>query len=159
MRSFLIRTAVFLAVWLAVAGAAPADLAVGAAAAVMAALASLRLLPPAAHRSRPGSWIRLGLRVMLQSMTSGFDIARRAFHPALPLRPGMLRHELRLPPGPARGAFGTLASLVPGMLPAGTDGAGTLMVHCLDTDQPAATALAADEALLAEALGLRSAHG
>ncbi len=159
MRPLLIRAGLFLAIWLAVAGAAPVDLAVGAAAAVMAALASLRLLPPAAHRPRPGAWIRLGLRVILQSMTAGFDIARRAFHPALPLRPGMLRHRLRLPPGPARGAFGTLASLVPGTLPVGEVGPDTLVVHCLDTSQSAGAVLAADEALLAEALGLRPEHG
>lgn len=52
-----------------------------------------------------------------------------------------------------------LASLVPGTLPAGLDGGGAMLVHCLDVGQPVAAQLAIDEALLARAVGARHEHG
>ena len=153
----LVRTAGFMALWLVLAGAEPWGLAVGLGVAVAAALASRRLLPPGRGSLRPLAAGRLALRFVAQSWAGGLDVARRVFHPALPLRAGFVRYPVRLPPGPAAGAFGTLASLVPGTLPAGADSAG-LLVHCLDLDLPVRATLARDEALLAEALGVGT-HG
>lgn len=147
-----------MALWLALAGPEPWGLAVGLGAALLAARASLRLLPSGPARRLPLAWVRLTLRFLGQSWAGGLDVAARVFRPALPLRTGLLRYPLRLPAGPARGAFRTLASLVPGTLPAGED-AGRLLVHCLDLDLPVTATLARDEALLAEALGLGARHG
>ena len=75
------------------------------------------------------------------------------------LRPGFIVYQPRLPPGPARNAFCTITSLLPGSLPSGPDATRGIVVHCLDTSQPVAEQLAAEEALLIEAFGGRSSDG
>jgi multicomponent Na+:H+ antiporter subunit E len=149
------RAAGLLALWLLLTGAAPADLPVGAIAAVLAARASLRLLPPGKRRARPGALARIALRLLGQSILAGADVARRALSLRPSLRPGLVSHPMRLPPGPARDAFGALTSLLPGTVPCGLDERGALLVHCLDVGQPVAAQLTADEARLASALGER----
>jgi multicomponent Na+:H+ antiporter subunit E len=136
-----------------------ADLAVGALAAALAAWASLRLMPPGRSRWRWGAVARLGGRFLVQSVLGGIDLARRALDPRLPLDPGRLAYGTRLPGGPARAAFGVLTGQVPGTLPLGTDAQDRLIYHCLDVTRPVAQGLAADEALLARALGLDGADG
>ena len=93
------------------------------------------------------------LRFPRQSLIAGIDVARRALDPRLPLCPGFVTVSPRLPPGTPRDAFYALASLMPGTLPADTNEDGTLLVHCLDTGQPVAAQIAADEELFAQALG------
>ena len=124
MRLLAIRTALFLGLWLVVAGTDPAGLVVGLGTAGLAAFASRHLLPPGAARPRPAAWARLLLRFPGQSALAGGDVAVRALTPGLPLRPGFVRHPPRLPPGPARDAFALWASLVPGSLPAGNAAGG-----------------------------------
>lgn len=154
-RSVAVRAAGLLGFWLLLTGAAAADLPVGMLAVGAAVWASLRLLPPGARRVRPLALAMIALRIPQQSIAAGIDVARRALSPRLPLRPGLVSHALRFPPGPARDAFCTLTSLLPGTVPSGTDANDALWVHCLDLDQPVAAQLAADEARLARALGER----
>lgn len=153
--ALLVRTAGLLGVWLVVAGAAPAGLAVGVAVAVIAGGVSLCLLPVGAARPRALGFVLLVLRFVWQSGLGGLDVARRAFDPRLPLQLGFVTYRVRLAAGPVSGAFAALSSLVPGTLPAGSDAGGGMLVHCLDVGQPVAAQLAADEVLLAQALGLQ----
>jgi multicomponent Na+:H+ antiporter subunit E len=147
------RGAGFLLLWLVLSGFKPADLPAAVPTAGLAAWVSLRLLPPGRARLSPVGLAVLALRFPRQSIVAGVDVARRAFDPALPLRPGFVSFAPRLPPGTARDAFTAYASLLPGTLPADTNPDGTLLIHCLDTAQPAAEQLAAAEALFARALG------
>jgi multicomponent Na+:H+ antiporter subunit E len=156
MQGTLARAAGMLALWLLLIGADPGDLLVGVPVAIAAARASLRLLPPGARRARPFALAALALRVPIQSLKAGADVARRALAPRPALRPGFVSHPLRHPPGPARDAFAAFASLMPGTVPAGIDRDGALLVHCLDVERPVAAQLAADEARLARALGTRA---
>ena len=149
------RLAVFLALWVILAGADPTDLPAGIAAALLATLASLRLLRPGDGRLSPLSLANLALRLVRQSLVAGIDVARRALDPRLPLRPGFIAFSPRLPSGTALNTFCTLTSLAPGTLPAGQDESGAIVIHCLDGGQPIAAHLAADEELLRRALGLR----
>jgi len=151
--TFVYRAAGLFGFWLLLTGAAPADLVAGAVAAVLATWASLRLLPPRGRRPQLAAAARLSGRFLLQSIVAGVDIARRALDPRLPLRPGIVLYRLRIQPGPARSAFSTLASLVPGTLPCGSEGTNTLLVHCLDTADPVAEQLAVEESLLRRAVG------
>jgi len=155
----LARAAAFLGFWLVLSGFSPADLVVGALAAVVATRASLRLLPPGPWRLHPLLLSRLGLRFLRQSIVAGVDVAWRALDPRLPLRPGFVLYRPQLPPGPTRNAFCTMTSLLPGTLPCGSDESGGLIVHCLDVGQPVAEQLAAEEALLIRALGGAGRHG
>jgi multicomponent Na+:H+ antiporter subunit E len=146
-RAAALRGLSFLGLWLVLAGADPWGLAFGLFAAAVATRASLALLPPAMHM-RPFALARLALRVVSQSVLAGADVARRAFDPRLPLRPGLIALPMALPPGAMRDGFRALASLQPGSLPAGLDAEGRLVIHALDTALPIARDTAAAEALL-----------
>lgn len=151
------RGALYLGFWLLLAApreggpgwAAIADLTLGLLAAAAATWVSLRLLPPAPGRLGFGALGRLVAHFVWQSIVAGVDVARRAFDPRLPLRPGYLPYSVGLPSGPMRSAFGALTSLMPGTLPVGTDAKDALVYHCLDMGQPVAANLNRDEALLA----------
>lgn len=154
----LTRTAVFLAIWIVIAGTKPVDLCVGALAAIIVAWASVRLLPAGTNRLRPVALAKLVPRFLYQSVSAGVDTAWRALHPRMPLEPGFVTYRPRLPSGAARNAFCTMTSLLPGTLPSGTDENGNLIIHCLDKTQPVAEQLAAEEALLIKALGHESGN-
>jgi multicomponent Na+:H+ antiporter subunit E len=149
----------FLVLWLVLAGVNPGDLPAAAVAVAAATWTSLRLMPPRGSRlSLPGI-ARLALHFPRQSLMAGVDIARRAFDPRLPLRPGFVTVSLRLPPGTRRDAFCACASLLPGTLPTDTNDDGTLLVHCLDVGQPVAAQMAADELVFARTMSDRPADG
>jgi multicomponent Na+:H+ antiporter subunit E len=143
----------FLVLWLALAGFDTADLPAAVVAVVGATVASLRLLPPSAGHVSPSGVATLVLRFPFQAITAGVDVARRALDPRLPLRPGFVTFSPRLSPGLARDEFCALASLMPGTLPADTNNDGSVLVHCLDINQPAAAQLEVEEALFIRALG------
>jgi multicomponent Na+:H+ antiporter subunit E len=151
--SVLIRCAAFVALWMALAGADPADLPGGLVAVAAATVASLRLAPPGPSRLSPPALAVLVLRVLKQSIVAGMDVAWRALDPRLPLRPGFIVFSSCLRKGMALNTLCTLTSLAPGTLPAGPDSDGRLVIHCLDTGQPVVAHLGADEQLLARALG------
>jgi multicomponent Na+:H+ antiporter subunit E len=155
VRGWLARGAVFLGLWLILAGPQPADLLVGILAAGLATSASLQLLPPGQWRFRPLALTAFALRILRQSVAAGIDVAWRAFSPRLPLRPGFVTYRPRLSQGLTLNAFCTVTSLVPGTLPAGQNDDGALVIHCLDVDQPVAARSAVEEELLVRALGVR----
>ena len=148
-----LRLLVFLGIWFVLYGPDLAALPIGVGAAAVATWTSLRLLSPGAFRPRLGSLFILALRFLWESVVAGIDVARRALEPRLPLRPGFVAYSIRMRPSPARSAFFSMASLLPGTLPTGLDETGALVVHCLDTEQPVVAQMAAEEALLIRALG------
>ena len=148
----LVRASGFFALWLALdSGTKAADIAVGLLAAALATWASLALSPPVPRRFAPLATLRLGLSVLRGSLVAGFDTARRALDPRLPIRPGEVAVPFGLPPGPARDHFRLLASLQPGTLPVAVDPEGRLLVHALDTRLPVEQETRAAEALFAAA--------
>jgi len=146
------RAAYFLAFWIVVAGIETADLIVGVLAAMAATWASLRLLPPGPRRLSFFVLARQAPRFVYQSIVAGLDVAWRALDPRLPLAPGFVIYEPRLPPGTAQDTFCTIMAMLPGTLPSGTDENGGLVIHCLDKNQPVAEQLAEEESLLMRAL-------
>ncbi|AFL73381.1 Na+/H+ antiporter subunit E [Thiocystis violascens] len=166
VRAAFARVSGYLGFWLLLAGPdlsesaatgltteLAADLAAGLLAAAAATWVSLRLLPPTPGRLHLAALARLALHFVWQSIVAGVDVARRAFDPRLPLKPGDLAFPTRLPPGTERAAFGAITSLMPGTLPVGTDDHDQLVYHCLDLDQPVAAGLARDEALVMRVRG------
>jgi multicomponent Na+:H+ antiporter subunit E len=149
----------FLVLWLAVSGRAAADLVPGAVAALLAAAASLLLLPAGRNRIAPVALVRYALRFLGRSVLAGVDVARRAFAPGLPLNPGFLSYRTGFAPGPTRHLFTSLTSLLPGTVPVAADASGALVIHCLDTAQPVAAEFAAEEAMLARVIGWASGVG
>jgi multicomponent Na+:H+ antiporter subunit E len=152
------RAVGFLGIWLALSGADPAGFPAGAFAVAAATWTSLILLPPDRLRVSPTAVAHLVLRFLCQSIMAGTDVARRALHPRLPLRPGFMGYRGQLAPGRARNTFRTLSSLLPGTLPVAADETGFL-IHCLDLGQPVAAQLTEDEMLLMRAAGMDRHHG
>jgi multicomponent Na+:H+ antiporter subunit E len=147
------RAALLFVFWLILSGIKPVDVAVGALAAVVAAWASVRLLPSGTFRVNPIAFAQLVARFLRQSIVAGIDVAWRALNPKLPLRPGFVAYRTRLTAGTAQSAFCTVTSLLPGTLPCGTSDDGALVVHCLDVTAPVAQQLATEEAMFMRALG------
>lgn len=154
----LARGAMFFGLWLVLMPSMkPADLAVGALAAVGATWTSLRFLAPAAGRVRFGALLTFMPHFLWQSVLAGVDVARRAFDPRLPLRPGLVVCPVGFPPGLARNEFTTVTSLLPGSVPVG-EADGALVYHALDVDQPVAEQIAAEERALVKAFVAGQAH-
>jgi multicomponent Na+:H+ antiporter subunit E len=68
----------------------------------------------------------------LQSLAGASDVARRALLPSMPLRPGLVRHRLRLPAGVCRVSLANVVTMLPGTLSADLVD-DELVVHTLDT--------------------------
>jgi multicomponent Na+:H+ antiporter subunit E len=151
-RAALVRTVLFLSLWLMIAGYNAADLPVGIVTAGMATAASLRLLPPTGLRLRPAATLRFAVNLLMQAVQSGMQVAILVLRPSLVLRPGFARYRTDLPPDGRRYAFSALASLLPGTLPTGFDENGVMLVHGLDVELPIAAELAAEEALFSRML-------
>ena len=154
-----VRAALLFGVWIVVdQSAKPANLLVGVLATAAATWVSVKLLPPARGRVRLGRLLMLLPRFLWQSLVAGFDVARRAFAPRLDLQPGFVEYRTQLPRGTARSAFELIASLMPGSVPSG-DGPQHIEFHALDTRQPVAEQLAAEERAYAPALQREPSHG
>jgi multicomponent Na+:H+ antiporter subunit E len=153
------RALLYFGVWIvADQSAKPANLIVGVLASLAAAWVSLKLLPPQRGRVRVGRLFRLLPRFLWQSLVAGFDVARRAFAPRLDLQPGFVDYATQLLPGSARSGFELIASLMPGSV-ACDETRETIEFHCLDTRQPAAEQLAAEERAYAPALQAEARDG
>jgi multicomponent Na+:H+ antiporter subunit E len=152
VRAALVREAGFLLVWVVLIGTSPSDLAAGVLAAAAATWTSLALLPAGPRRVRLTAALLLVPRFLWKSVVAGVDVARRALDPCLPLRLGFVAYPERFRSGPARNAFASYTSLLPGTLSVEDDGE-TLLCHCLDIGQPVVAELASEETALAQALG------
>ncbi len=148
------RAAWFLGLWFLVSGFHLADVPAAFVSVAAATWASLRLLPPASGQASVTALAAFALRFFQQSIIAGIDVALRALDPRMPLRPGLVTYDARLPPGPARSAFLTLMSLLPGSLPAWQENGNKITIHCLDVSRPLAAQLAEEETLFIRALGV-----
>ncbi|CFX25330.1 conserved protein of unknown function [Candidatus Filomicrobium marinum] len=153
LRSGSVRAALFFILWLIITGAATGDMLIGVIASLIAAVASLKLLPPRRRAWRLSEAVKLGVRFLRQSIVAGIDVARRTLDPLLPLRPGFVSYKSKLPRGPERDAFFTMTSLLPGTLPSGPGRGEDVLVHCLDVEQPVAEQLAIEEHLFHQVAG------
>lgn len=156
--ALLVRAASLFGLWLVIAGAQPAEVVVGALATAAAVFVSFRLSPPGYSGASLAGTIKLLCHLLYRSLVAGFDVARRAIDPRLPLRPGFVSFKSDLQPGAKCDAFCTIASLLPGTLPAGLDRDGSVLVHCLDVRQPVADDLNIEKAAFDRAFGGERSH-
>lgn len=141
------RFAIFLGLWLVLIAFTVTNLLVGAITAAIATKISLHLRPQAIGPISYVALIRLTGHAIWQSLVAGFDVARRALDPQLPLDIGYIRYPTAFQTPASRSAFRVLTSLQPGTLPVSPDETGDIDFHCLDTRQPIAAELAATERL------------
>jgi multicomponent Na+:H+ antiporter subunit E len=156
LRAVVLRALGFSALWLVLSGADAGGLPAGAVAVAAATWASLTLSPIDGLQVSPAAIGQVVLRFLYQSAIAGTDVARRALDPRLPLRPGFLTYPAKLPRGALRNTFCTLSSLLPGTVPAGSNGKDALLIHCLDVDEPVVEQLGHEEELLKRALGVEA---
>jgi multicomponent Na+:H+ antiporter subunit E len=153
------RAGAFFLLWMVLMQSVkPGDLAMGAFATGCATWASLRLFPPVTGELHFRALLKLLPHFIRESVVAGFDVARRAFDPRLPLSPGFVDCPLDFPPGFARNTFATITSLMPGAVPIDGD-EKALEYHCLDVSQPVVEQLWREETLLARALEAGRRHG
>jgi multicomponent Na+:H+ antiporter subunit E len=138
------RVAGFAILWLIIMGPELKDLAMGLLAALAASWVSLRLWPSGSGLSSLGI-LKFALRFLPQSVAAGLGVARLAFLPDARLRPAIVSYWTRVPAGMARRGFCAVMSLQPGKLPVAEDLDDTLLIHCLDRDEPVADEIASDE--------------
>jgi multicomponent Na+:H+ antiporter subunit E len=126
------RATLFSLLWLLLSGGGVGSWIIGVPAIAASTALSLRLWP--------GPFISLrGLLLFLpwfarQSVAGAVDVAIRALRPDMPLYPGVIRQDLRLPAGAARVALANVISMLPGTLSADLE-EDTVVVHALDTRQ------------------------
>ncbi|HUE46511.1 MAG TPA: Na+/H+ antiporter subunit E [Aestuariivirgaceae bacterium] len=142
------RFAVFLALWLIIAG--PGAWIVGLLAAGLVAHVSLRLQPARLSGILRAATLAPGF--FWASFLGGLDVIGRAFHPRMPLNPGWIIYRSRLSSSGARVALGSDLSLMPGTLAAGGQGE-LLYIHCLDVDQAVGSQIAREERRVGQSTG------
>ena len=146
------RTLLLAVLWLALSGGDPDALLPGGLAVAGAVWLSFRLMPPQGSGVRLAALAAMMPGFLWRSVVGGCDVAWRALHPGIPLKPGWLVVPTALPHSGARVALGGELSLLPGTLVAGTRN-GALLVHCLDTDQDIVGGVAGEEARIAAVAG------
>ena len=153
------RGLAFALLWLLLTRSlSPGDLLVGALTAGAATAVSLRLLPPTAGCLHFGRLLALLPHFAWESTRAGFDVARRAFLPRMPLSPGFVTCPLEFPRGYARNTFAAITSLLPGTVPCEESDAA-LVYHCLDDTVPVVEQLWQEERLFSRALAAGRRHG
>lgn len=152
LASLLARILLFYVVWLAVAGAEAPERWVGIPAALVSGWLSAKLLPGHGLRWRPAGLLRLGACFIRDSLVAGGDIARVVLRPQLRIQPGFVAHRTRIPGEALRAFYRSYNSLTPGTLAVEPEPDGSPVFHALDTRQPVAESLAANEAVLLRAI-------
>lgn len=152
------RALLLLAIWLVASEGARDGLLIGIPAALAGAIVSVRILPPGPAFFNPARFAILWPGFIARSVRAGADVAWRAFHPGLPVRPGWTSLDCKLSEGPLRTLLGAEISLLPGTLSAGTK-QDCLCIHQLDARQDLQTYLASREDDIARAFRVPGDQG
>ena len=130
--SILFRGVLFSLIWWSLSNGVTASWWIGVPAVLLALISSLYLLPPMTMVW--SAWLKFIPFFISRSLYGGIDVARRAFHPALPLAPDIVKIPLRLRAGLARVFMINTINLLPGTLSVSID-QNQLKVHVLDRHQ------------------------
>lgn len=147
-RSAIVHAALFAALWALLTGGGAGSWIVGAPVVLAATAASHSLWPRNTGWWSPIGLVRFVFFFLRESVRGGVDVARRALDPALPIRPGLVELQTRLPPGPAEVFLVDVLSLLPGTLSVDLRGS-TLTMHLLDDRTPVQAELEVIEELVA----------
>lgn len=131
----LIRIVLYTIAWLGLTGGVGDSWQVGLPAVAAAVWLDCNLTKPEFLRWSPTGWLVYALSFFKFSITGGFDVLRRTFHPQLPLNPGMISYRLQLTSLSARLLFTCTISLLPGTLAVQLE-EHEIKVHVLDVNGP-----------------------
>lgn len=158
MTAITARFASFAILWVALAGADWSAFWFGAPAALAAVALSLRLYPSGRHGLRLHRAALVLPSLLARGLLGGFDVARRAVDPRLPVAPDWIRVSAPDQPDELRVLLGGVISVLPGTLAAGPSGA-SLEVHVLQADGFDLESIRADERLARWLLELPAKDG
>lgn len=142
------RLVFFSAVWWLLVGADAAGWGFALAAIPAATAASLWLRPARPVRFRLAGLPRFASRFLLESLLSGFDVARRALDPRLPLDPSFVEVPLGLAEETPRVLLAAIVTLLPGTLTVEIE-RDRLLIHTIDRGAPTADRVRRMEHLVA----------
>ncbi len=148
----LLRFMGFFALWLVLDGVKSMGLLIGLPAAAFCAWVSSRMLAPGAARIRWAGVPSLLGHWAWDSLVAGFQAAWLALHPRPPMRSGFVKISCGLPPDGRREMLLALSAALPGSLPVEDQDNGDILLHCLDTRQDPAKAMAVLEMRLRKVL-------
>lgn len=147
------RAVFFGLAWIVLTGASSAYWGFALLIIAAATATSLRMQPVGAWNWTLGGFMRFVPYFAWQSVCGGLDVSRRAFHPRMPVQPGIISYRVRLPDGPQRVFFVNGVNLQPGTAVIALDD-DTLQVHALDVSLPIEANLQQLEARVAALFGL-----
>jgi len=151
---FIARLVLMALVWSGMNGADWRSWLVGGPIVLAAALVSVTLLPDTRWRLSAGGAIAFAGFFLRESLRGGWDVARRALSPALPLSPAIVCFPLHLPRGSARLLFCGAISLLPGTAVVAIAD-GHICIHVLDASPRVEEELRELEDHVAALFGLR----
>lgn len=150
---FAIYGVVFGAIWAVLTNGDPSSWMFGIPFVTLAALVASAMSPIRRLSIRPIGLARFAGYFLRNSVVGGVDVAFRALHPRMPLRPGIIVCNLRLPTPTTRAVLANTVSLLPGTLSAGLVDE-VVALHVLDTEQPVLAEIRRIEDLIAGSLGI-----
>mgnify|MGYP006284325717 CR=1 FL=1 len=151
-RGWLRRLVLFMILWWVLSGGDASGWMIGAPFVVLASWLSLELWTR--YRLSLTGVLRFLPWFAVQSVAGATDVARRAFDPRLPLRPGLVRHRLRLPSGVCRVSLANIVTMLPGTLSADLVD-DELVIHTLDIGRDLHAMVEDLEPRIAGVFGLR----
>lgn len=149
-QSGCLRAVVFALLWWILSAGAVESWPVGVPVVLIATLVSMLLLPD--FYLSPTGVARFVPFFVWQSLRGGADVAWRAFHPRMPITPGLIEYPLRLAPGLPRVFLVNTVSLLPGTLSAELS-EDYLKVHVLDKQKNVVSELMVVEQAVARMFG------
>ncbi|MBM5571717.1 MULTISPECIES: Na+/H+ antiporter subunit E [Deefgea] len=148
----IIRWALLMVLWIVLMGfGKTADLIVGGIAALVASKVSFWLMPPKVQSVQLRQLALFFPHFLWQSVLSGWDVARRALDPKMPLNTGLIQYPVNHSAGFLRNTFASITSLLPGTVPCGQS-SKHLEYHVLDINADVCASLKHEEQLLAPVL-------
>lgn len=135
MPGLVYRTVFYMAAWWVLSAGALDSWPVGVPVVAAAIYVDAVLSRPSAGGFSPVALLVYGFYFLRFSITGGIDVLRRAYHPRVPLEPGIVSYSLSLASLPARQLFVCTVSLLPGTLSVQLVGQD-LKVHVLDISGP-----------------------
>jgi len=153
LRDVPLRVVLLAAWWMVLTRGDLAAWLVGIPIVLAATWASVRLVPAVRWRWSLRGALKFGAFFARQSLLGGVDVAGRALHPRLPIRPGFASAPMRLPHGAARVCLINVISLLPGTLAVDLEG-DTLTLHTIDDRLQVVESVATLERHVAAMFGL-----
>lgn len=147
------RAVLFALVWWILAEGTTSSWSFGVLFVVLASVVSLQLTPRRGWKLHPlGAASFVGF-FLWNSIVSGVDVALRAVRPSMPMYPGFVTYQLRLPGDAARVLLANTISMLPGTLSSELSG-DSVVIHVLDCTLPVAEETRKVEERIADALGV-----